>query len=184
MRSATAIGLAISGDVHSGFRLRDRLSQNFGVWREAGGGREVAFDLLLQGGSELPAPGDPPLRIVRTYQPAHNIGHFRYVECSRVNGVGHPSGDITVWDDILFPFDPALKDSPALADVPIARTERTTGNWIEEEYVCDAGGNIRVAISNRSSGYRWEYRLGNWSDHAPKMRSVKRGRKTEGHKHR
>lgn len=184
MRSATAIGLAISGDVHSGFRLRDRLTQNFGVWREADQGREVAFDLLLPGGTELPGPGEPPFRIVRRYQPEHNIGHFRYVECSRLNAHGQPSGDITVWDDILFPFDPALKAAADLPAIPITRNHENSGNWIEEEYACDAGGNIRVTISNRTAGYRWEYRLGNWSDHAPKMRSVKRGRSPEGHKHR
>ena len=49
MRSATAIGLAIAGDPRSGFRVKDRLSHHFGVWREADGGRDVAFDLLGAG---------------------------------------------------------------------------------------------------------------------------------------
>jgi molecular chaperone DnaK (HSP70) len=33
MRSATAIGLAISGDASSGYLLRDRFARHFGVWR-------------------------------------------------------------------------------------------------------------------------------------------------------
>ncbi len=35
MRSATAIGLAISADASSGYVLRDRFARHFGVWRES-----------------------------------------------------------------------------------------------------------------------------------------------------
>ncbi len=41
MRSATAIGLAISADARSGYVLRDRFARHFGVWREADHGRAV-----------------------------------------------------------------------------------------------------------------------------------------------
>ena len=84
MRSATAIGLAISSDVDSGYVLRDRFARHFGVWREADGGRDAAFDLLFPRGLELPRRGAPPLRVVRSYRPVHNIGHFRYVEAARI----------------------------------------------------------------------------------------------------
>ena len=74
MRSATAIGLAISADERSGYVLRDRFARHFGVWREADHGRRVTFDLLFPGGLELPPRGAPPLRVVRCYRPA--LGRF------------------------------------------------------------------------------------------------------------
>jgi len=57
MRSATAVGLAISADAHSGYVLRDRFARDFGVWREADHGREAAFDLVFPRGLELPVQG-------------------------------------------------------------------------------------------------------------------------------
>jgi molecular chaperone DnaK (HSP70) len=166
MRSATAIGLAIAADAHSGYSLHDRLNQNFGVWREADQGRQVTFDLLLPGGIDLPDPGQAPFRIVRSYQPVHNIGYFRYVECSRLGTDLQPLGDITAWDEIRFPFDPVLKDSSDLSSEPITAGRQSTGDWVEEEYSCDSSGQIKVTIANRSAGYGREYRLGRWSDPA------------------
>ena len=107
MRSATAIGLAISAGGGQSYILRDRFARHFGVWREADHGRAATFDVLFPRGLELPRRGAPPLRVVRAYRPAHNIGHFRYVEASRIGEHGDPSGDLTIWDDIQFPFDPA-----------------------------------------------------------------------------
>jgi molecular chaperone DnaK (HSP70) len=102
MRSATAIGLAIAADARSGYRLRDRFGRCFGVWREADEGRRVSFDLLFPRGMELPRPGGEPLRATRSYGSAHNVGHFRFIECSRLDDRGEPVGDVTVWDDIRF----------------------------------------------------------------------------------
>src|SRR5438552_406233 len=84
MRSATAIGLAISADSNSGYVLRDRFARHFGVWREADHGRAVVFDVLFPRGLELPRVGAAPLRVVRHYRPVHNIGHFRYAEAARI----------------------------------------------------------------------------------------------------
>ena len=163
MRSATAIGLAIAADAQSGFSLRDQLNQNFGVWREAELGRDVTFDLLLPAGTALPEAGEPPVRIVRAYRPVHNIGHFRYVECSRLGADLQPLGDITTWDEILFPFDPALSETRDLNAVPVARNPDGGAEWVEEEYTCDSSGQIRVTIRNRGAGYGREYELGRWS---------------------
>ncbi len=162
MRSATAIGLAIAADTHSGYTLRDRLNQNFGVWREADRGRQVTFDLLLPGGTQLPEPGEAPFKIVRAYHPVHNIGYFRYVECSRLDADQQPLGDITAWDEIRFPFDSDLKDSDDLSGEPITQA-RESGHWVEEEYSCDSSGQIRVTIANRSAGYGREFQLGRWA---------------------
>ena len=90
MRSATAIGLAIRADRQSGFVLRDQFMRNFGLWRETGDGRAIAFDLLSPRGTALPGPGEPSLRSTRSYRPAHNIGHFRYLECTGLTEDGRP----------------------------------------------------------------------------------------------
>jgi len=163
MRSATAIGLAISADAHSGYQLRDRFARHFGVWREADHGREVAFDLLFKSGLELPARGAAPLRVVRSYQPAHNIGHFRFVEATRIGEDGQPSGDLTLWDEIRFPFDPALGGVEDLTPFDVSRIGGNAVSEVEEEYFCDSSGIVKVTIWNRSAGYRREYALGNWS---------------------
>ena len=167
MRSATAIGLAISGDSSSGYVLHDCFARHFGVWREADHGREVVFDLLFPRGLELPRRGSPPLRAVRSYRPVHNIGHFRYVEAARIGEDGQPSGDLTLWDDIQFPFDPALRGAPDLTLVEVSRIGEGAGSEVEEEYLCDANGIVKVTILNRSTAYHREYMLGRWSNLAP-----------------
>jgi molecular chaperone DnaK (HSP70) len=166
MRSATAIGLAISADVHSGYKLHDRFMRYFGVWREADHGQGVAFDLLFPRGLELPPRGAPPLRVVRCYRPVHNIGRFRYAEATRLGEDGQPSGDLTLWDDIQFPFDPALRGAADLSLVEVSRNGEGAGYEVEEEYSCDSSGIVKVAISNRSAAYRREYTLGRWSNAA------------------
>ena len=169
MRSATAIGLAIRADAQSGFVLRDQFMRNFGLWRESEGGRSVAFDLVFPRGTTLPGPRQAPLRSVRCYRPAHNVGHFRYLECARLAADGRPVGEITDWDDIRFPFDPNLQDRADLASVPVVRTPATKSFVIEETYTCDSSGNLSVEISNRSTGYEKTFRLGRWSAKAAKV---------------
>ena len=163
MRSATAIGLAINADSSSGYVLRDRFARHFGVWREADHGRDVAFDLLFPRGLELPRRGAPPLRAGRSYRAVHNIGHFRYVEAARIGEDGQPTGDLTLWDDIQFPFDPDLRGTEDLMLVDVSRNGEGAGCEVEEEYSCDANGIVKVTIWNRSAGYRGEYTLGRWS---------------------
>jgi len=166
MRSATAIGLAVSADARSGYVLRDRFARHFGVWREADHGRAATFDLLFPSGLELPRRGAPPLRVVRSYRPVHNIGHFRYVEAARIGEDGQPSGDLTLWDDIQFPFDPALRGAIDLTQVDVSRRGEGAGSEVEEEYSCDASGIVKVTIRNRSAAYHREYTLGRWSNAA------------------
>ncbi len=166
MRSATAIGLAVSADARSGYVLRDRFARHFGVWREADHGRAATFDLLFPSGLELPRRGAPPLRVVRSYRPVHNIGHFRYVEAARIGEDGQPSGDLTLWDDIQFPFDPALRGAIDLTLVDVSRRGEGAGSEVEEEYSCDASGIVKVTIRNRSAAYHREYTLGRWSNAA------------------
>jgi molecular chaperone DnaK (HSP70) len=168
MRSATAIGLAISADANSRYVLRDRFARHFGVWRETDHGRGVVFDAIFPCGLELPARGGTPLRAVRSYRAVHNIGHFRYVEAARIGEDGQPSGDLTIWDDIQFPFDPALRGSGDLSLVDVRRKDDAAGWDVEEEYSCDSSGIVKVTICNRSAAYRREYTLGRWSNSAPR----------------
>ena len=161
--AATAIGLAIQADEQAGYVLKDTFTRNFGVWREADAGHTIVFDPLFEKGLDLPGPSEPPLRVVRSYWPVHNVGHFRYLECSHRATDGRPSGDITVWDEILFPFDPELRSERRLGTIEIGRCERAEGQEIVEAYSCDAGGAVTVTISNRTSDYKRTYRLGRWS---------------------
>lgn len=180
MRSATAIGLAIRADAQSGFVLRDQFMRNFGLWRETDEGRSVAFDLIFPRGTALPGPKQPPLRRVRSYSPAHNVGHFRYLECARLAGDGRPVGEITDWDDIRFPFDPSLQDRADLASVPVVRAPGTNDFVIEEAYTCDSSGNLAVEISNKFTGYEKTFRLGRWSARQAKMSPARaRGRRSQ-----
>lgn len=159
-RSATAIGLAIQADSQAGYVLHDHFTRYFGVWREADEGRTVVFDPLFPKGTSLPTRGEPALEINRSYCPVHNVGVFRYLECSHLDETGRPAGDITVWDEIKFPFDPSLND---VEDIPVEHMDHVRHNAIEEKYVCDAGGVVTVTIRNDTAGYARDYRLGRWA---------------------
>jgi molecular chaperone DnaK (HSP70) len=163
MRSATAIGLAIRAEGHEHFPLRDQFTKNFGVWREADDGHNVAFDVLFPRGAKLPARGENPLRIVRSYRPMHNIGHFRYLECAQLGADNQPQGEINNWDEIRVAFDPSLQDSSSLADQPVRRCASAMEQWIQEEYTCDVSRDVRVKIRDTVSELANEYRLGRWS---------------------
>lgn len=162
-RSATAIGLAIQADSTSGYALREVFTRNFGVWRESDSGNRMIFDPIFPRGTRLPAAGDPPLLVRRGYQPVHNVGDFRYLEASQVGEDAQPSGDLTVWDEILFPFDPVLADARALEKMPVSRSDRAAIQDIEEQYACDAAGVVTVTIRNLTSHYGREFKLGRWS---------------------
>jgi molecular chaperone DnaK (HSP70) len=171
MRSASAIGLAIraaaGADSASGEpsdQVQDRFNRNFGIWRETDFGGTIVFDLIFPRGARLPAPGQPPLRVERTYQPAHNIGHFRYLESSQLDEHGQPTGDIANWDQIQFPFDPQLRQSPDLNSVPISLLANPNGLNIREEYTCDAAGSLRVRICAEPGGYAREFSISHSSN--------------------
>ena len=131
----------------------------------------MIFDPLFNKGTSLPGPGERPIEIQRLYHPVHNVGHFRYLECSHLGGDGQPSGDVTVWDEIQFPFDPALREANG---VPVVHSDAAPSQQIEEKYSSDASGAVTVTISNKTAGYERQYRLGRWASAATKPRSRKR----------
>jgi molecular chaperone DnaK (HSP70) len=155
--ASTAIGLAIAADDDAGFSLSDRFSRTFGVFREARAGREAAFDAIFGAEAALPAAGDG-VSHRRRYRAAHNVGVFRFVECSALDDAGAPRGDLTPLGDVWFPFDPRLAGVGDLAEVPVERTE--TGPLVEEEYSIDARGVVHVAIRNVEAGYGREFEVG------------------------
>jgi molecular chaperone DnaK (HSP70) len=178
-RSATAIGLAIQADAQAGYVLREGFTRHFGVWRETDAGRNVFLDVLFPKGTRLPAVGEEPLVIERTYCPVHNLGHFRYIECSHRADNGRPTGDIAVWDEIRFPFDPALADLD-LESISVTHSPSVQHQCIRERYVCSPSGSVEVEISNTTSGYARRFRLGRWAGKdAPVVPGKKRKSRAE-----
>jgi molecular chaperone DnaK (HSP70) len=156
--AATAIGLAIAADQKSGYTLEDRFSRYFGVWRENDHGLEIVFDPIFSKQTELPRAGQPQLTTSRRYHPVHNVGHFRFIECSNLKDQ-QPMGDIISWDDVFFPFDPGLAEEDHLERIPVERMPEAEPYCVEEVYRCDAQGIIEVTISNQSTGLAKTFRI-------------------------
>jgi molecular chaperone DnaK (HSP70) len=165
---AVAIGLAIAADRDGPFILRDRFSRNFGVFREAQGGRAATYDTILSRDTALPKAGAPPLQVERTYRAAHNVGHYRFFECAAFDAQGNPQGDIAPLTDVYFAFDPALRSRGRLDEVPVQRLERE-GPRVAERYSVDARGLVQVLISDLDSGYTATHVLGS-AKAAPRAR--------------
>jgi molecular chaperone DnaK (HSP70) len=157
--AATAIGLAIAADQESGYTLTERFTRHFGVWREGESGEKVVFDPIFTKQTPVPQPGQPALVARRLYRPAHNLGRFRFLECSGLGEQGGPAGDILSWDEAIFPFDSSLVGMPHLQKVPVERAPDVESYAIEEIYRCDAAGVIEVTISNLTTGFTRTYRI-------------------------
>jgi hypothetical protein len=159
--AATAIGLAAFLDKQAGFALSERLSRHFVVFREADSGEDVVFDPILPKDVSLPTGGQPPLGHAEVHRAAHNIGHFRFVECSRLTD-GRPDGDVTPYDPVFFPFDPDLHVEDDLRRQPVGRGEYEPD--VEERYVVTPSGAVDVIITTRPTGLTRTFQL---ARHAP-----------------
>ena len=83
---------------------------------------------------------------------------------------------MTVWDEIQFPFDPALQEANG---VPIGHSDAAPLQQIEEKYSSDSSGTVTVTITNTTAGYQRQYKLGRWaSQNAPVVAAKHRGRHT------
>ncbi len=155
--ASTAVGLAIAADPVAGIFVREAMTRHFGVWREGANGRDKVFDpIILQ---DAAAPPDAPLVVQRRYRPVHAVGHLRFMECSELDPVGQPCGDLTPWDEIRFPYDASLVDVD-LENVAISRNARPSEQDVVETYTHTRDGSIAVEIMNLTSGLRRRYELG------------------------
>jgi molecular chaperone DnaK (HSP70) len=145
-----AIGLAIHLDEPAGYRLSERLSRHFGVFREERAGERISFDVLVPKDTALPA------QVSRRYRAAHNVGHYRFVECGRIES-GRPEGNLAAWDEFLFPFDPSLR-SADLSRVPVKRLGE--GPEVEEVYRCGADGTVEASLRVLDDGFERKVKLG------------------------
>jgi molecular chaperone DnaK (HSP70) len=155
--AATAIGLAIAADASSGYELSDCFTRHFGVWREAEAGTRAAFDPIFAKDTPLPPAGSPPIARVRRYRARHDVGHFRFLECSHLEpSSGTPAGDLMLRHEVLFPFDPALRDVPALDRVNVKSV--ANGPWVEERYECGPDGIVKLVLT-AEDGFQKSYCL-------------------------
>lgn len=155
--AATAVGLAIAADDEAGFELKDRFSRTFGVFREASEGSDVAFDVIFDRETELPKR--EPLKKERRYRVAHDLGHFRFVECSGVDRGGAPEGDLSLFADVRFPFAPELqREDIDLTRAPVHRLP-DLGTTIRELYELDAHGLVRLSIADERTGFERTFEL-------------------------
>jgi len=93
----------------------------------------------------------------------HDIGHFRYLECARLDAQNQPLGELNNWDEIRVPFDPHLRDeAETLTGRPVRHFQAPPDLFIEEEYSCDSNGNLKVRICDKSAEDVTEYNLGHW----------------------
>lgn len=147
--ASTAIGLAIAADADAGYSLTDQLSRGFGVFREGDDGSTVRFDPIVARDLRVPEHGEAV--VTRSYRAAHNVGWYRFVEYTEVDDAGEPRGDIVPFAQLVFPFDPALQAADVdVSSVPVQRQE---GPMVEERYMIDENGIVRVRITDLDTGY-------------------------------
>jgi molecular chaperone DnaK (HSP70) len=155
--AATAVGLAVAADEDAAVFVQEAVTRHFGVWREAALGREKIFDPIF--GKDDARADDGELVVRRRYRPRHTVGHLRFLECSALDPDGGPAGDLTPWQEILFPYDPALRDRDDLAPV-VGTAPGALSEEIEETYRYTPSGEVTVRIANLTRGYERTYELG------------------------
>jgi hypothetical protein len=127
--------------------VRESVSRHFGIWREKG--RDKIFDPIFLKDRQVD-PDSGRLRVTRTYNPAHNIGLLRYLECSSLGKTDEPEGDIALWQDVYFPYDPRLRDRKDLAKIPVEKDDGVSSQEMTETYEYNEEGIIRSSENNTS----------------------------------
>jgi molecular chaperone DnaK (HSP70) len=155
--ASTAIGLSIAGDPKANIRVRESVSRHFGIWRERD--KDKIFDPIFLKDRQVDSTTGR-LKVTRTYNPVHNIGLLRYLECSSLGRAEEPEGDIALWQDVYFPYDPKLRDRKDLPKISIERHPGVSSQEVTEVYEYNEQGIIRVEIENKTSGYKKLFTLG------------------------
>ncbi|MDR7330051.1 Hsp70 family protein [Corynebacterium guangdongense] len=139
--ASTAVGLAIAADPGTDMNLHDKRARGIGVFRERDSGNAVAFDPLVTVDSE--PDDDGVIRIQRRYRAAHNVGIFRFVEFTAIDGEGHP-GDVSLLSEIAVPFERGLPAGRDLSRVPVER--RDHGPEVIEKIRVSSDGIASITI--------------------------------------
>ena len=71
---------------------------------------------------------------------------------------GRPDGSLRPWDEIRFPFDPALRQANDLSRVDVRRLAGP-GPEVEERYSCTSAGTFEVTLSCVEDGWSQTYRI-------------------------
>jgi hypothetical protein len=148
--SSAAMGAAI----HKGeeVRLHDILGRTFGVMRLADFGRREFFAPIFPAGMKLPESDTAPCTHTVQYNPHHNIGHLRYLECAGVDGEGRPAEGVRPWSEAVFPYDPAIPVGGSLTADAIVHRPDLEHAPVRETYSCDTDGVITVNIQRCCDG--------------------------------
>lgn len=154
--ASTAIGLAMLADPEAQIRVQESVSRYFGIWREYG--RDKIFDPIFLKDRQVDSESGH-LQVSRVYHPVHNIGLLRFLECSAIGRQGEPAGDISVWKDIFFPYDPSLQNRSDVSRLTVEPRPDLYFQEVVETYDYDTRGIIQVEIENRTAGYRKLYKL-------------------------
>ena len=157
--AATAIGLGVAADPDADVLVHESFTRHFGVWREGAGGREKVFDPIFDKGAANGDAAEGERVVRRRYRPRHTVGHLRFLECTALDAGGGPSGELTPWREVCFPYDPSMRDRQDLGPAVVARASLGTEE-IEETYRYDPSGAITVRIANLTRGYERIYDLG------------------------
>ena len=157
-QASTAIGLAIAADPDAGIFVHEAPTRHFGVWRESEDGHEKVFDRLIERNASA-GPGGA--HIERHYRPTHAVGHLRFAECSELDPMQQPAGQVTPWQSVYFPYDPALA---SLGEAELATHFNTRAPVVMDEDITEVydyleSGVVRVMICNRTRGYERRYEL-------------------------
>ena len=154
---AIAMGLAIAASDERPPQVDERLSRHLGVFREADRGGRIVFDQIFARGTRMPQKGET-LLATRAYRAAHNVGHFRFLECAGVRD-GEPDGDISPHGEVLFPFVPeARQNGRGTHPLDVARLSEP-GHRIAERYQIDDAGVVTVEICDLDDDYKQRFVL-------------------------
>lgn len=130
-----SIALGACRMVQQDLQIEPILSRTFGVMRVVEGGEY--FDPIFEKGTKIPTA-----KRFEIY-PQHNIGHYRYLECS-----DYQQGQLIsprLWSEIFFPYDPEW-DLSSIPSKEHIQSKRYAYNPVIEEFACDENGIISVRL--------------------------------------
>jgi len=143
--ASVAIGAAIQA-ASPDLTVRDRLTNHFGVVRVTASGDEYV-DVIFPKGHELPAPGQVHRQARPPYDPRHDIGLYRYLECDAIDETsGSPVGAPTHWGEVRFPYAAWLSPRDVTCNAPTRRDD-LRHERVVETYELDEYGIVTVRLA-------------------------------------